>query len=266
MPTFDANGVTIAYDDNNPLGAERTAVLIHGFSSNRIEGWRRTGWYAALERRHHRMIAIDLRGHGESQKFYDPADYTREKMAGDVVALLDHLGVARADVFGFSMGSRVAVEVALMAPDRVSNLILGGVGEKMIAPKSEDAPRYSMSDAMLAEDVDAIPDPMARAFRQFAEEQGEDLKAIAAVGKAPNTPLDLEGMSRLPMPVLVMAGDRDHLAGDPEGLARAFPDGHGVVLNGCDHFSAIPHASAKATYFDFIDGMLDDPFPNPFAR
>ena len=62
------------------------------------------------------------------------------------------------------------------------------------------------------------------------------------------------------MPVLVVAGDRDTGAGDPEDLARAFAHGHGVTVPGTDHFSAIPHALTKAAVFDFIDGILDDPW------
>jgi hypothetical protein len=58
----------------------------------------------------------------------------------------------------------------------------------------------------------------------------------------------------------VVAGQRDESAGDPEDLARVFPYGKGVSVVGCDHFSAIPHALTKATVFDFLDGLLDDPF------
>ena len=62
---------------------------------------------------------------------------------------------------------------------------------------------------------------------------------------------------------LVVAGQFDKGAGDPEGLARLFPNGKGHTVPGCDHFSAIPHGLTKAAVFDFLDGMLDDDFP-PF--
>src|SRR5437588_12344628 len=123
MASFTSDGVRIAYDDLGPPGgAERTIVLIHGFASNRTEGWKRTGWYSAFERRRMRVIALDQRGHGESEKLYEPDAYRREKLAGDVLALMDHLGIPRADVFGYSMGTRTALAVALAAPEHVSNL------------------------------------------------------------------------------------------------------------------------------------------------
>src|SRR5215217_1064045 len=93
------DGVTLAYDDIAPPGeAERTVLLLHGYASNRNEGWRRTGWYGAFERRRMRVIGLDQRGHGESAKLYEPEAYGREKLSADAIALLDHLGVGRVDV------------------------------------------------------------------------------------------------------------------------------------------------------------------------
>ncbi len=96
MSQFDSGGLTIAYD--HFPGEGRPVVLIHGFTSNRHENWRRLGWYGAFERKHMRMAALDCRGHGGSAKPHDPAAYSRAAMVGDVVALLDHLGTERADL------------------------------------------------------------------------------------------------------------------------------------------------------------------------
>ena len=68
-------------------------VLVHGFATNRAENWRRLGWLAALEREGYRTVALDQRGHGESDKPHDPAAYARGEMVGDIVALIDHLGM-----------------------------------------------------------------------------------------------------------------------------------------------------------------------------
>jgi pimeloyl-ACP methyl ester carboxylesterase len=261
MASFTFDGVQIAYDDVSPPGgAERTIVLVHGFASNRNEGWKRTGWYSAFERRRMRAIALDQRGHGESEKLYDPDAYVREKLAGDVLNLMDHLGVERANLFGYSMGARTALAAALAAPERVTNLILGGVGGKLLEPPAPVVGE-PMAEAMLADDPESITEPMLRSFRQFADEQGEDRQALAAVTRVKNTPLDRTAMGRLPMPVLAVAGVGDQGAGDPEGLSRIFPHGHAVTVPGCDHFSAIPHALTKAAVFDFLDGLLDDDFP-----
>ena len=257
MPSFTASdGVEIAFDDAGPREG-RAALLVHGFASNRHEAWKRTGWYAAFERRGQRVVALDLRGHGESGKPHDPAAYGAERLVADVIELMDHLGLKDVDLFGYSMGSRIALATALKHPDRVWNLILGGIGANALQPsRGGDA----MGAAMEAEDPDAIDNPMLRSFRQFADEQGEDRQALAAIVRGKSAPVTQDDLSALNMPVLVVAGSRDMLAGDPQLLADYIRDGKSVTLPGCDHFNAIPHALLKAAVFDFLDGMMEE-FP-----
>lgn len=260
MPTFVSDGQTLAFDDIAPAGGhERTLILVHGFASNRHEGWRRTGWYQALERRRVRCVALDQRGHGESAKPHEPQAYERARLAGDVIALMDHLGLGQADLFGYSMGSRTALAAALAEPGRFSNLILGGVGVSMIGERALPTGN-PMADAMLAEDPASITEPMLKSFRQFADEQGEDRQALAACTQVVNPPFDQDAIGALRIPVLVVTGQRDSLAGSPEDLAAAFAEGQAKVLPGCDHFSAIPHGLTKAAVFDFLDGVEDDPW------
>jgi pimeloyl-ACP methyl ester carboxylesterase len=224
MATTTLNGASIAYDDVPPQGpVQRTILLLHGFASNRNEGWKRTGWYAALQRRGFRTIALDQRGHGESLRSHDPADYGRPQLAADALALLDELGVGRVDVFGYSMGTRTAMQMAIDAPDRISNLILGGVGGKLFDPPKPPENGETIVTAMAAEDPAGIKTPFLKSFRQFADEQGEDRQALAAFTQASSPALDRDALGRLPMPVLVVAGVGDDLAGDPEALAQVFP-------------------------------------------
>ncbi len=254
MAKFSHGDVTIAYDDIGPREGGRPIVLLHGFSSNRNENWKRLGWYGAFERKNIRFIAPDMRGHGESSKPHEPEAYTREKLVGDVFALLDHLGVAKADVMGFSMGTRVALGAALAQPQRVDLLILGGIGGRLFEPPLAGNP---MAAAMEAEKIEDISEPLLRSFRQFADEQGEDRLALAALTRAPYAPFTRETVAQIPNETLVVAGSRDVLAGDPGELARAMPNAKAITLPGCDHFSAIAHALFKAAVFDFLDGTLE---------
>src|ERR1700740_2697952 len=100
MLHFRHDSVEIAFRDK---GAGAPIVLVHGFSSTPEMNWVHPSWFATLLDAGRRVIALDNRGHGASTKLYDPAEYHTERMAGDVVALLDHLGIARADVMGYSM-------------------------------------------------------------------------------------------------------------------------------------------------------------------
>ncbi|MES2033035.1 MAG: alpha/beta fold hydrolase [Pseudomonadota bacterium] len=258
MPTWTApDGVAIAYDDTGPAGAA-PMLLIHGFSSNRQEAWKRTGWYAAFAQRGQRIVALDLRGHGESGKPHDPAAYARNTLLGDITGLLDHLGVEWANVLGYSMGARLALQLALDAPERVGYLILGGVGGRLFDPP---VPGDPMAVAMEAASPETISEPLLKSFRQFADEQGEDRLALAAFTRAPGRAFDRDGLLAIGAPTLVAAGSRDDLAGDPHALAGAIRGAKAISLAGCDHFNAIPHGLLKAAVFDFLDGYLDEAMP-----
>ncbi|ATQ44333.1 alpha/beta fold hydrolase [Caulobacter mirabilis] len=255
MPEYTAaDGVVIAYDDIGPPDGA-PFLLIHGFVSNRQEGWKRTGWYAALAQRGQRLIALDLRGHGESGKPHDPAAYDRDLMLGDIVGLLDHLGVEWANVFGYSMGARLALAMALQAHERVGYLVLGGVGGRLLEPPP---PGDITAEAMEADDPAAIAEPLLRSFRQFADEQGEDRLALAALARTPPRGFTADDLLAVRAPTLIVAGTRDELAGDPQALADVIRGAKAVTLAGCDHFNAIPHGLLKATVFDFLDGYLDE--------
>ena len=253
MPQFASDGVTLAYDDIGPREG-RPVVLVHGFTSNRNENWRRLGWYGAFERKRIRCVALDCRGHGESARPHEPAMYARAKMAGDIIALLDHLGVERADLMGYSMGARLSLSAALTNPKRFPLLILGGIGGRFFDARPPGNP---LAEAMEASDPDSISDPMLRSFRRFADEQGEDRLALAALSRAGDAPLERADVSKLAVETLIVAGARDELAGDPRDLAGIIPGARAVSIPGCDHFSVIGHALFKAAVFDFLDGTLE---------
>jgi pimeloyl-ACP methyl ester carboxylesterase len=259
MATFTSGGLSLAYDDIQPSdGAAGTVVLVHGFATSRAENWRRLGWYGAFERKGYRVAALDLRGHGESEKPHDPAAYGREDLVGDILRLMDHLGIERADLMGYSMGARLSLHAALMRPDRISNLIVGGVGGRMLQPPpAAAAPQMTMAEAMQAESAEAIADKTLRGFRLFADQQGEDRLALAAFSQGRGAGLGPDEIAAILTPTLVVAGSRDEMAGDPQALADVIPGAKAVTLPACDHFSAIPHALYKAAVFDFLEGWLE---------
>ena len=112
---FDSDGLRLAFIDVAPHGRDRgePILLIHGFASNHRVNWVNPRWVETLTKAGRRVIAFDNRGHGASDKLYDPADYHSALMAGDAARLLDHLEIARADVMGYSMGARIAAFLAL---------------------------------------------------------------------------------------------------------------------------------------------------------
>src|SRR5260221_3772540 len=164
MPEFESQAVRIAYDDIGS-GEGRAMLLVHGFASKRKEKWLRLGWYGAFARKRVRCVAMDCGGHGESAKPHEPSSYSRQAMAGDVLALASHLSIERFHLMGYSMGARIALAASLMSPDRIATLTLGGVGGRLLEPDSRaGAP---IAAAMVAATVDAITDPLLKSFRTF---------------------------------------------------------------------------------------------------
>src|SRR5215472_8820366 len=105
MPTTRNGSVEIAYLDQ---GEGDPIMLVHGFASNKEVNWQHPSWVGTLREAGRRIVALDNRGHGQSSKLYDPAEYHTARMAEDVRAVLDTLNIPRADIMGYSMGARIA--------------------------------------------------------------------------------------------------------------------------------------------------------------
>ena len=248
--------VEIAYIDVPPTAAGPVApdpvLLIHGFASTHGVNWVGPSWLSTLTRAGRRVVAFDNRGHGGSSKLHDPADYATELMAGDACALLDHLGVGRADVMGYSMGARIAAFVALLHPERVRCLLLGGLGIHLV--EGVGLP-LGIADAMEAPSLDALSDPTQRMFRAFAEQNRADLAALAACIRGSRQTLSREEVGRIAAPTLVSVGMRDAIAGSAAELARLLPNGHALDIPGRDHNLAVGDRVHKEGVLAFLAGQ-----------
>lgn len=250
MDEFASNGAQIAFVDFPPLTGDRQEpiVLIHGFASTHAVNWLFPQWVKTLTEDGRRVIVLDNRGHGRSQKIHDPAAYDLSLMAGDVAALLAHLGVERADVMGYSMGARIAVTLALDHPEQVRSLILGGIGANLV---TSSLPR-GLAEAMEAERIEDIDDPLLKMFRGFAEATRADLRSLAACARGPHQSIDRARLAKIAVPVLICVGTRDEVAGDPHPLEPLFADAHVVDIPGRDHNRAVGDRVYKQAVLDFL--------------
>jgi pimeloyl-ACP methyl ester carboxylesterase len=246
MPRFTHDGVEIAFLDE---GEGEPIVLVHGFASNKEVNWAAPSWMTTLTRAGRRTIALDNRGHGASTKLYDPAAYHSAIMAEDVRALLDHLALSRADVMGYSMGSRISAFLALAHPDRVRAVVLGGLGIRLV--EGVGLPD-SIADALEAPSLADVTDPTAYMFRAFAEQTKSDLHALAACMRGSRQTLSRVEVGRITVPFLVAVGDKDQVAGSPEALAALIPRAQALVIPGRDHMLAVGDRVFKSTVLDFL--------------
>jgi pimeloyl-ACP methyl ester carboxylesterase len=240
-------GVYLAFDD---VGAGPPVVLVHGFASNRQTNWIGPGWYDALTKAGRRVIALDLRGHGASDKPHDPAAYDEAVMAHDVIALLDHLGLPNADYIGYSMGGFIGVSAAALAPDRWCRIVLAGIGKNYVMTSIVDP--KDIAEGLLAPTLDDVRGQVPRQFRRFAESSGNDLKALAACMMRPRHSLTAVELTHVRNRVLVVTGDRDTISGPPEPLAALFPNGECAPIPGRDHMNAVGDKVHKSIVLDFL--------------
>ncbi len=252
MEEFLSDGVAISYLDFRPLDADRDEpiILIHGFASTHAVNWLFTQWVKTLTEDGRRVVLFDNRGHGHSQKLYDPAAYSLQMMAGDVGRLMDHLGIRRADIMGYSLGGRIATVFTLANPDRVRSLLLGGVGVSLIAPNTLP---QGLADAMEIEHIEDIHDPGLKIFRGFAESTRSDLKALAACARgAAGQGIDSASLARIKAPTIVCVGTRNDVAGDPHPLSQLFRDVQIVDIPGRDHNRAVGDRIYKQAVLEFL--------------
>jgi pimeloyl-ACP methyl ester carboxylesterase len=245
-----ADGTAIAYET---LGEGAPLVLVHGFGASRAITWSNTNWYQTLLHADRRLVAIDCRGHGQSDKPHDESSYEEGRMAADILTVLDTLGIGQADIMGYSMGGYLAIRLMHDAPRRVRRVVLAGVGETYFRASRERA--EIIAQGLLAEDPSTIDDSEALAFRTFCERAGNDLVALAACIRRPRhvfEPRELEG---IPHPVLVVCGEQDETSGAPGPLANAFPDGRAVTVPRRNHHSTV----GDRTYKDAVIAFLDEP-------
>jgi pimeloyl-ACP methyl ester carboxylesterase len=250
MATFQSfDGVTLSYEDE---GRGRAVLLLHGFAADTNINWVRSGVLDALVDEGFRVLALDARGHGLSEKPHDPAAYADDAMVRDARALLDHHELERAHVIGYSMGASTALALAATDP-RILRAIAVGVGGTTLSRREGASPGEGfgsgMADGFLAEDPDTITDPLARQFRTLADSVRADREALAACSRGRReTELDYGSIA---VPVLVVAGVDDELAGDPAALAARIPDARAATVPG-DHFTALQHPKLQQAVLEFL--------------
>jgi pimeloyl-ACP methyl ester carboxylesterase len=248
MPRFQHGPIEIAFLDE---GEGEPIVLVHGFASTKEVNWVHPGWVATLTRAGRRAIALDNRGHGQSTKLYQPADYHTTRMAEDVCALLDHLAIQKADVMGYSMGARITAFLALTHSDRVRSVILGGLGGKLV--DGVGLPE-SIAAALEAPSLDDVRDSTGRMFRTFADQTKSDRKALAACIRGSRQTLTPGEVARIGVPVLIAVGTKDDVAGSAQALAALIPGARALDIPNRDHMLAVGDKVFKAAALEFLAG------------
>jgi pimeloyl-ACP methyl ester carboxylesterase len=257
MPEFVTadDGIELAYERHAPdaMPDAPAIVLVHGFGSSRLQNWKSTGWFGGLTQAGFAIVAMDCRGHGDSGKPHDEKMYGHDRMARDVVTVMEACGLSSALVCGYSMGGFIGLRLLAAYPDRVIRLAVCGVGETYLQDRiTSPTARAALADALLTQDKDSITDPRGKMFRAFADQPGKDRFALAACMRAMSPRLPPQTLAQLTRPVLVVDGSEDETAGAPGPLASALADGRAVTIPGRDHMSAVGDRNTRQAVIEFF--------------
>lgn len=250
MGRFISAGFKIAFDDT---GEGDPIILLHGFAADKRTNWRLTGWYKTLQSAGFRVIAPDSRGHGQSDKPTEPKAYAPEGIAGDIVRLMDHLNIERADMLGYSMGGRNLAWLLTGHCDRVRSAVIAGTGLNLLQTK--DAKKWQARGYQLTADntkSDSLAVPAMTPLYRGATKLGGRAGALSAclLGSFPSLPA--ASFAAVNIPVLVIAGSRDTVAGSPIPLAASIPHAKAVIVPGKTHLSVIADAFFKGAVLGFL--------------
>ena len=247
MQTFDSDGVRLAFIDE---GAGDPVLLIHGFASSVRTNWIDPGWVSLLTGNGFRVIAIDNRGHGESEKLYDRALYSAPLMAEDARRLLDHLGIPRADVMGYSMGARITAFLALAHPAARAQRHLRRPRRQHGAADGRHRPdraRAGGRQHRRRQEPDRAHLPrLRREDRQRPQGAGRLHPRLARADHA------RDGWQHRRCPVLVATGTEDVIGGPAEELAALIPGAEALPIPRRDHMLAVGDRVYKEGVLAFL--------------
>jgi pimeloyl-ACP methyl ester carboxylesterase len=241
---FESDGVRLHYELHGP--PEGTPiVLVHGFASDYRLNWVGTRWQETLTTSGFHVIGLDCRGHGHSDKPHDPAAYALGVMAADVRRLLDHLGVEKAVLLGFSMGARIGLQAVMDFPECLRRAVLGGLGMRGAASEADSIARAFRGGP--------AETPTVQSFYQFASGRpGNDMEALAACILGQQPELTPDRLTAIRVPILVVVGERDALARDADELVELIPTARLTRIPGRDHLGTVPAREFKKAAVEFL--------------
>ncbi|SDT31134.1 alpha/beta fold hydrolase [Microterricola viridarii] len=217
-------------DDDAP-----TVLCVHGFASSCRDNWVNTGWVRDLTRAGFRVLGVDQRGHGASDKPHDAADFSMDAFVADLVTVLDTYMLDSVLYAGYSLGARVGWQLAVAHPELVRRAVLGGIpdGVPLARLQIEQARAY-------AEQGTPLEDKTTLNYVTLAERvAGNDLRALIALAEGMRFGDADPDVTHPPLqPILFATGSEDAILEGSKQLADATPHGSFVELPGRHHFNA----------------------------
>jgi pimeloyl-ACP methyl ester carboxylesterase len=226
-----------------------TVLCVHGFASSCRDNWVSTGWVRELVRSGFRVLGVDQRGHGASDKPHAASAYGMDAFVGDIAAVLDTYLIDSVHYAGYSLGARVGWQVAVQLPNHVDKAVLGGI------PDGRPLARLRIDQALAyAEDGIRPEDAVTRNYIALAERvHDNDLLALISLAEGMRHGDADPDVTRPPtQPILFATGSEDAILERSHHLADATPNATFVELAGRHHFNAPGSRAFRQAALDFF--------------
>ena len=235
MPYVDNSGVKLHYQ----VEGEGAPLVIHHGLTGSLENWYAYGFVEELKK-NYRLILVDARGHGRSDKPHDPADYDLNLRVSDILAVMDDVGVEKAHYLGYSMGGRIGFGLVQYALGRFHSFAIGGMGAHVANTDTPPETRIGVLrqgiEAYVA-NAEANEGPMEADRKARLLEN--DAEALIAATLAPMGTEGVEALlPGLNLPFLIFCGDADGFYPAAKASAEAIPGCQFVTLPGLNHGEA----------------------------
>jgi len=217
-------------------------ILVHGWGADSHSNWVASGWVALLAEQR-RVVTIDVRGHGRSDKPHALAPYSYAAMSDDVLAVMDVLNIPQADFMGYSMGAFMGAYLLGHHPHRFRTMVLGGIGDETTESAAQG---QAIADALRAVDISADDNSYAAQVRRFVSANPHnDLQALAWSAQKmwpEGYPLQIAGphAGQVKLPVLIVNGANDYpYVNSADHLAASLGNARHVRIADRDHLSVV---------------------------
>ena len=253
MPYADNNGIKIHYQvggHGNPL------MLVHGFGGS-LSNWIESGYTEELSK-DRRLILVDVRGFGDSDKPHDSSDYSFQNLVADLIAVLDKLKIGKTDYFGYSMGGRIGFRIPIYAPQRFNSLIIGGAAYPITGEEDASDGALTFIDQTIEVAIKEAPHkPMEFFVMAFEKRMGllsqsrknlflanDPLALLASIRafRGAVSPKSEEVLPKIALSTLLFVGEADPRFQTLKECASRIPAAKFVSLPELDHVQAVSRA------------------------
>jgi len=251
MPFIQSGALRIHYEIH---GSGYPVVLLHGGTVSFKYNYAAAGWIKALNDARLQVIGLDFRGHGDSDKPHDVAAYGTANLAGDVMSVIDHLGLQRVSLIAYSIGTAIALHLMQLAPARFENAALIATGDGLIGLPPHTFANVTPALATVIARTEYprdLPKHLS-AYWRFIEATSGDTQALLAFSEAKYPPLTAEEAGAISIPTLVVSGEHDQVLGRGPRLAEALGCGDYIEVQDADHFSLAADVATQARVIDFL--------------